>query len=346
MRPVRIIRDGLENEPPIHRDRPLRGGWPNFPSALRSLRPLPRRLGVRTLQLNLGRVCNLACHHCHIGAGPTRTESMSRETLERALALLDGTGGEGVEAVDLTGGAPELHPEFRYAVHAAVRRGKRVIDRCNLTVLLLPGQGSTASFLAENRVEIVASLPCYTDANVDAQRGRGVFADSIEALRRLNALGYGRQGAGLQLDLVYNPLGSFLPGRQADLELAYKSHLREGYGIEFNRLLTLANMPIKRFRHRLESDEQLDDYMRLLHQTMNPETVAGLMCRTTLSVGWDGRLFDCDFNQAAGIDLPRQDRTLWTIGSLAELARAPIAFSDHCFGCTAGAGSSCAGALV
>jgi radical SAM/Cys-rich protein len=307
---------------------------------------MPRRIGVTTLQLNLGRVCNLACSHCHIDAGPGRTESMTRDTLERALELLDRRGGTEVEAVDLTGGAPELHPDFRFAVRQARRRSKRVIDRCNLTVLLLPGQQSTAEFLAEQGVEIVASLPCYTDVNVDAQRGRGVFSDSIEALRRLNALGYGREGSGLQLDLVYNPLGSFLPGCQLELELAYKRHLGETFGIEFHRLLTITNMPIKRFRHRLESDQALDDYMRLLHETMNPQTLDSLMCRTTLSVGWDGRLFDCDFNQATGIDLPRQSRSVWTIDSLAELRGAPIAFSDHCFGCTAGAGSSCAGALV
>jgi len=346
MRPVRIIRDGLEAEPVIERQRPLRGAWPTFLGTVRRLQPLPRRLGVETLQINLGRRCNQACLHCHVDAGPARTEMMERRTLDRLLQLLDGPGGAAVETVDITGGAPELHPEFRHLVRQSRGRGKRVLDRCNLTVLLLPGQQQTAAFLADHGVEIVASLPCYTQENVDAQRGRGVFADSIEALRRLNALGYAQEGRGLRLDLVYNPLDASLPGSQDALERAYKNDLETRFGIRFDRLLTITNMPIKRFRSQLESADRLAEYMDLLHSTHNPEAIGALMCRRTLSVGWDGRLFDCDFNQASEIDLPRRARTVWAIDSLAELAGAPIAFSDHCFGCTAGAGSSCGGALI
>lgn len=346
MRPVRIIRDGLQDEPVIERQRPLRGDWPTFPGTVRRLQPLPRRLAVDTLQVNLGRRCNQACHHCHIDAGPTRTEMMDGRTVDRLLELLDGPGGDTVSTVDITGGAPELHPAFRRLVRQSRKRGKRVIDRCNLTVLLLPGQSDTAAFLARQGVEIVASLPCYTEENVDAQRGRGVFGDSIEALRRLNDLGYASAGSGLRLDLVYNPLDASLPAAQSALERAYKLDLESRFGIRFDRLLTMANMPIKRFRRRLESGNRLDEYMGLLHETLNPRALDSLMCRRTLSVGWDGRLFDCDFNQASEIDLPRRARTVWAIASLAELSGEPIAFSDHCFGCTAGAGSSCGGALL
>lgn len=346
LRPVRVLRDGLEDDPIPPRSRPLRGDWPRFPALLRELQPLPRRQGVQTLQVNLGRKCNQICRHCHVDAGPSRTEMMERQTLERTLHLLDGPGGHEVETVDITGGAPELHTDFHFLVTEARRRGKRVVDRCNLTVLLLPGQGSTAAFLAEQQVEIVASLPCYTEINVDRQRGRGVFHDSVEALRRLNILGYGREDSDLRLSLVYNPLGASLPGCQSELEQAYKRHLESRFGIRFNRLLTITNMPIKRFRRTLESTDELDSYMRQLHAMLNPDAISTLMCRTTLSVGWDGRLFDCDFNQASEIDLPSRARTVWTIGSLAELVGAPIAFSDHCYGCTAGAGSSCGGALT
>ena len=264
--------------------------------------------------------------------------------MARVIELLDGPGGRRVETVDITGGAPELHPHFRFLVQEARRRDKVVIDRCNLTVLLEPGQEDTMSFLARHQVRIVASLPCYLGENVDAQRGRGVFEASIEALRRLNRIGYGR-GHGLVLDLVYNPVGAALPGRQEDLQSAYDRELLTRFGIHFDRLLTMTNMPINRFRHTLAFTGRLEAYMTRLVRAFNPKTLDSLMCRSTLSIGWDGRLFDCDFNQAAGIELPRRHRTVWTLTSLADLDGEAIACSDHCYGCTAGAGSSCSGAL-
>jgi len=332
-------------DPPRTDFPPLRGDWPSFRRTLRRRGSRLERRRVTTLQVNVGRVCNQACHHCHVEAGPDRTEVMARETVDRIVSLLSRPGADGIHTVDVTGGAPELNPGFRHLVTACRTLGKRVIDRCNLTVLLLPGQEDTPEFLARQGVEIVASLPCYTQENVEKQRGKGVFEASVEALRRLNALGYGRPGSGLSLNLVYNPLGPFLPPDQKTLEADYKRILAGELGIVFNRLLTLTNLPIHRFRRDLERSDELDRYMRLLHDSFNEQTLDGLMCREMLSVSWDGHLFDCDFNQVLGISLAHPRRTVWEIEDLSELDGGAIRIGDHCYGCTAGAGSSCSGAL-
>jgi len=297
-----------------------------------------------TLQVNVGKRCNQACHHCHVEAGPTRTEVMGAAVAVRVIELLAATPS--IEVVDLTGGAPELCPHFRWLVGEARRLGRRVIDRCNLTILLEPGMEDLADFLAANRVEVVASLPCYGPENVDTQRGRGVFTKSIAALRRLNARGYGRER---RLDLVYNPVGAFLPPAQPLLEARYREELRGRFGIEFHHLLTLTNMPINRFAASLAREGRQAAYMSLLVNHFNPATVAGLMCRSLVSTGFDGRLHDCDFNQMLELPLGAGrgggPRTVWDVRSLDGLAGQPIATDTHCFGCTAGAGSSCGGAL-
>ncbi len=298
---------------------------------------------VRTLQVNVGKRCNMACHHCHVEAGPKRTESMPRRVAERLIELL--AKNPQVEAVDFTGGAPELNPHFRWLVEEARRLGKRVSDRCNLTVLFEPGLSDLPEFLAAHQVEIVASLPCYSAANVEAQRGRGAFDKSIEALLLLNRLGYGRPGSALKLSLVYNPVGASLPPLQARLEAEYKEQLWGHFGIEFHDLLTITNMPIKRFAHLLEREDNLEGYMSLLVNHFNADTVSGLMCRSLLSVSWDGQLYDCDFNQMLEMPLGAGARTIWDVESLAELEHGRVATASHCFGCTAGAGSSCSGAL-
>jgi radical SAM/Cys-rich protein len=318
---------------------------PRFDEALAAhgLGPLARA-HTTTLQVNVGKRCNQACHHCHVEAGPKRTESMTGETVERVLALL--AHSPGIEVVDVTGGAPELNPHFRQLVAAARRLGRRVIDRCNLTILLEPGQEDLADFLAAEEVEVVASLPCYTLDNVEAQRGRGVFDKSVVALRRLNALGYGLPGSRRRLDLVYNPLGAFLPPPQDRLEARYKQELRDHFGIEFHHLLTITNMPIRRFAEMLANSGQHEAYMALLVNHFNPATVPGVMCRSLVSVGWDGRLYDCDFNQMLEMPLGAGDAaTVWQLDDFESLAGRPIATGAHCFGCTAGAGSSCSGSL-
>jgi radical SAM/Cys-rich protein len=321
---------------------------PDFDCALaqHGFAPLARGR-VTTLQVSVGKRCNQACHHCHVDAGPKRTEMMGRPVAARVLELLE--GGPDVEVVDVTGGAPELNANFRWLVAEARRLGRHVIDRCNLTVLLEPEMTDLAAFLAENGVEVVASLPCYSAGNVEKQRGGGVFHKSIEALQRLNALGYGRPGSDLVLDLVYNPVGAFLPPCQPELETRYREELWRGFGIEFRRLLTITNMPIKRFADSLAREGRLDAYMGLLVNHFNPATVPALMCRSLVSVGWDGRLYDCDFNQMLDIPLgaTRQTgaRTIWEVDSIDGLAGQPVATASHCFGCTAGAGSSCGGAL-
>ncbi|MHB1845615.1 MAG: arsenosugar biosynthesis radical SAM (seleno)protein ArsS [Deltaproteobacteria bacterium] len=315
-----------------------------FDGALRAHARAPLvREEVRTLQLNLGKRCNQACQHCHVEAGPSRTEIMSREVAERAIELLARSPGVGV--VDLTGGAPELNPSFRWLVTEARRLGREVIDRCNLTVLFEPGLDDMAQFLAEQQVHVVASLPCYLPGNVERQRGRGVYDLSIEGLLRLNRLGYGRPGSALSLDLVYNPVGPSLPPPQAPLEATYKEELGRRFGIEFHRLFTLSNMPIKRFGQFLERTGQLQAYEGLLARSFNPETVPGLMCRSLVSVGFDGRLFDCDFNQMLELPLGAGARTLWELESLDGLSGRGVTVGRHCFGCTAGSGSSCTGAL-
>ena len=313
----------------------------------KDLAPLVRG-PVRTLQVNVGRVCNQACHHCHVGAGPNRGESMSRELAEKVVTLL--SASPEVELLDLTGGAPELNPNFRWLVQEARSLGRRVIDRNNLTVLREPGQEDLSMFLADHGVEVVASLPCYTAENVDNQRGPGVFKDSILGLQRLNDLGYGRPGSGLILNLVYNPGGSFLPASQAVLEEDYRRELGQGYGVVFNSLLTITNMPIMRFASALARDGEMGRYMSLLVNHFNRAAVPGLMCRSLISVAWDGTLYDCDFNQmlelrlgAAGEGAPAM---LQEVSSLADLEGGPVATGSHCFGCTAGSGSSCSGALA
>ncbi|MGH6636092.1 MAG: arsenosugar biosynthesis radical SAM (seleno)protein ArsS [Gammaproteobacteria bacterium] len=302
------------------------------------------RGATEVLQVNLGKRCNQACHHCHVDAGPKRTEMMNGETAHRVLDLL--ARSHSVHTLDVTGGAPELNPHFRYLVQGARALGKKVIDRCNLTVLLESGQTDTAQFLAAQGVEIVASLPCYLKENVERQRGLGVFEKSIEALRRLNALGYGCEGGGLVLTLVYNPVGAALPPAQGPLEATYKYELRKRFGIEFNRLFTITNMPISRFLHQLEREGRYQDYMELLVGAFNPEAARRVMCRYLISVGWDGRLYDCDFNQMLELPLGRRFRTLWDGDTLENLGSQTIAFGAHCYGCTAGAGSSCGGSLL
>jgi radical SAM/Cys-rich protein len=350
-----------------------RSALPAFADTLRqhSLPALTRE-AVTTLQINVGRLCNLACHHCHVEAGPLRTEVMPERVVDRVIALLD--LNPAIAVVDLTGGAPEMNPGFRRLVIEARRRHLRVIDRCNLTILLQPGYTDLPEFFAEQDVHVIASLPCYTAANVDRQRGLGVFDGSIQALKRLNALGYGDPGGDpgghpdgrdkspRRLDLVYNPLGASLPPSQSTLEAQYREELRRLFGIEFHQLLTITNMPIKRFATQLAQARQTEAYMGLLVNHFNPATVPGVMCRSLVSVGWDGQLYDCDFNQmldiplgasfstagsAAGSAAGSTDaRTIWDIDSFDRLTGTRIATGQHCFGCTAGAGSSCSGALT
>ena len=303
------------------------------------------RARLETLQVNLGYRCNQACLHCHVNAGPTRTEAMSRDTIELVLRYLEASGAR---TLDATGGAPELNPHFRMLVRAARAQGVRVIDRCNLTVLFEPGQEDLAEFLAAQRVDIVASLPCYTPELVDRQRGDGVYDKSIAAIRTLNALGYGREGSGLIIDLVYNPQGATLPPAQEKLEADYKRVLGEQHGIRFNRLYALANMPIQRFGSTLVSKGQFGAYMNLLRGAHRPENLDGVMCRSLLSVDWRGYAYDCDFNQMLGLPLRVAGKPRPHLSDLLarDLQGNAIVVRDHCYGCTAGQGSSCGGALA
>jgi radical SAM/Cys-rich protein len=318
-----------------------------FPDALKraGLEPLEAQQ-VSWLQVNVGKLCNQACHHCHVDAGPQRREIMTADTAEQIIRLLEASPE--IELVDLTGGAPELNPSFRRLVTAARDMGVRVIDRCNLTVLFEPGQEGLVDFLASHEVEVVASLPCYLQDNVDKQRGLGVFDLSIAGLRSLNEVGYGRDGSGLLLDLVYNPVGAHLPPAQDSLEQAYKRELLARFGIRFNKLITITNMPISRFRHGLQRDGLLDAYEQLLLDSFNPSTVSGLMCRSLISIGWDGALYDCDFNQMLDMELESSPGRahLDDLESFAQLDLRPIKTGTHCFGCTAGTGSSCGGAIA
>ena len=300
-----------------------------------------RRASTQVLQLNIGKKCNQTCAHCHVNAGPARREMMTRETMNRVLDWLAPTE---IPIVDITGGAPELNADFRFLVTRLREMGRHVMDRCNLTVLFERGQEDLAEFLAQNEVEIVASLPCYGEENVDAQRGDGVFDLSIAALQKLNALGYG--AANLALHLVYNPLGAHLPPSQSALEADYKRELDEKFGIRFNHLFALANLPIARFAAQLRRENKLDDYLALLEENFNSATLDGLMCRTTLNVGWGGEVYDCDFNGMLNLQWQRERPLyLWDIDPKSVENRA-IATGKHCFGCTAGAGSSCGGALA
>lgn len=316
----------------------------NFEDTLRLHRIHFRRKTLKTLQINVGKLCNQVCAHCHVDAGPARTEIMTDETADRVMRLLANTPS--IELVDFTGGAPELNPAFRSMVTWSRSLGLRVMDRCNLTVLFVNGQEDLADFFKNNRVEVIASLPCYTRENVDKQRGRGVFGKSVDALRKLNSLGYGREGSGMRLDLVYNPGGAFLPASQDELEKQYKKELGEQFGIVFNHLYTMVNMPIKRWGEYLVHTGQTESYRELLVNAFNPQTIDKVMCRTLISVSWDGRLYDCDFNQMLEIPVGGRCRTIWDIESFEELNHGFIATGVHCFGCTAGAGSSCGGSLV
>lgn len=303
--------------------------------------PPLRRGRVTTLQVNLGYLCNQQCQHCHVNAGPNRSEVMDGETLQ---LINDVVIRGGIETLDLTGGAPEMNPGFRKLVTAAAETGVHVIDRCNLTILLEPDQLDLAEFLAEHRVEVVASLPCYLKENVDGQRGHGVFDKSIEGLRRLNALGYGEPDSGLLLNLVYNPVGPYLPPSQCELETDYRKRLGD-YGIRFSHLLALANMPIQRFGSMLQSKGQFDTYLGLLKGAHRGENLASVMCRNLVSVDWQGYLYDCDFNQMLQLPLGAQPRRHLSDLDLVTLDGEWIAVADHCYGCTAGQGSSCGGAL-
>lgn len=307
--------------------------------------PPLRRRRIETLQVNLGYVCNQSCLHCHVNAGPTRKEAMSAETAALVLRYLEASGAS---TLDLTGGAPELNANFRAMVVAARRLGARVIDRCNLTIVFEPGQEDLAEFLAAQGVEIIASLPCYTAELVDRQRGKGVYEASIAAIRRLNALGYAREGSELTLDLVYNPQGATLPPAQGKLEADYKRILGERFGIAFNRLYTLANMPIQRFGSTLVSRGQFNAYMALLRGAHRDENLDGVMCRSLVSIDWRGHLYDCDFNQMLGLPLAVAGRPWPHLSDVLgrDLEGNPIVVRDHCYGCTAGQGSSCGGALA
>ena len=307
--------------------------------------PAIARRRLETLQVNVGYKCNQSCVHCHVNAGPTRTEEMGREVADTVLEFLRNSA---LRALDITGGAPELNANFRYLVCEARALGLHVMDRCNLTILNQPGQEDLAEFLAAHRVEVVASLPCYLEDNVDRQRGKGVFSGSIVSLRKLNAVGYGRTDTGLVLNLVYNPQGATLPPPQGALEDAYRSHLRAEYGVEFNHLYTLANMPIQRFGSTLISKGQFNAYMKLLHSSHRDENLEQVMCRTLLSVDWQGYVYDCDFNQMLELPARLSAKPRTKLADLIgrDLEGRPIVVADHCFGCTAGQGSSCGGALA
>ncbi len=302
------------------------------------------RKPLEILQLNLGYLCNLSCVHCHVNAGPKRTELMSLATIGQVLAIAEAAG---IHTLDLTGGAPEMHPHFRHLVTQARGKGIKIIDRCNLTILEDPRYPELAEFLAAQQVEIVASLPCYLEENVDKQRGKGVFKDSLIALKRLNGLGYGQEGGPLQLNLVFNPQDAVLPPDQHNLEQAYKTHLLQDYGIVFNRLFAITNMPIQRFGSMLVSQGRFDGYLQLLRGSFRAENLSQLMCLNTLSIDWQGYVYDCDFNQLLAMPLGAGAKPRLHISELAldSLTGAPIATAAHCYGCTAGQGSSCAGAL-
>lgn len=302
-----------------------------------------RAAGIDVLQVNLGKVCNQTCAHCHVDAGPDRRESMSRETAEQCIDVLRNTD---IGTLDITGGAPEMNPSFRWLVKQAHALGRRVIDRCNLTILLAPGFDDLPEFLAQHEVEIVASLPCYLEENTDRQRGDGVFRRSITALQRLNALGYGLPEGPLRLNLVYNPVGPSLPPPQAQLEADYRRELGARYGVAFTSLYTITNMPISRFLADLLESGRFEAYLQKLVTAFNPATLDGLMCRSTLSVDWRGGLYDCDFNQMLELPLVTSAPQHISDFDLGALQRRRIATGRHCFGCTAGAGSSCQGTLL
>jgi len=302
------------------------------------------RRAIDVLQVNLGRYCNQACIHCHVESGPTRTEMMSRETVDAVLAFLALTT---IPTLDITGGAPELHADFDYLVESARQLGRHIMDRCNLTVIFEPGKDYLPEFFARYRVELVCSLPCYSEENVDKQRGKGTFDASIRALQRFNELGYGHPGSELILNLVYNPVGPYLPPPQGMLEQDYKRILRDRFGIEFNHLYCLSNMPITRYAVHLKLCGEYDRYVELLETSFNATTLDRVMCRNLISVSWEGSIYDCDFNQMLGLPILDAEGKPLNIFSLSvdQLFERPIAVGNHCYACTAGSGSSCGGAL-
>jgi radical SAM/Cys-rich protein len=302
-----------------------------------------RAASISVLQMNLGKRCNQACRHCHVDAGPDRSEVMTPDVVDACLRFLEASD---IPTLDITGGAPEMHPAFRDIVRRARAAERHVMDRCNLTITQLPSHADLPDFLAEHHVEVVASLPSFAARQTDAQRGSGVFEASIAALRRFNELGYGLDGSGLLLHLVTNPVGAFLPASQAALELDWKRELQRRYGVTFNRLYTITNMPISRFLQFLLDSGNLQGYMDRLTAAFNPAAIDGLMCRYTLSVGWDGRLYDCDFNQMLEVDTTDEAPQTIFDATLAALSGRRIVVGPHCFGCTAGGGSSCGGATA
>lgn len=306
--------------------------------------PAINRGKLTTLQVNLGYLCNQQCLHCHVNAGPKRKEIMDRET---AQVVFDYLKASGATTLDLTGGAPELNPHFKWLVESARSIGVHVIDRCNLTILQEPGQEDLADFLAKHKVEVIASLPCYLEENVDQQRGKGVYSGSMSGLKKLNDLGYGQDDSGLALNLVYNPVGAYLPPGQQSLEADYKKHLRENFDIRFNQLYTLANMPIQRFGSMLLSKGEFNNYMNLLRDAHQDANLESVMCRNLISVDWQGYVYDCDFNQMLKLPLIAGSKPKSHLRDLMnmDLEGNPIVVMEHCFGCTAGQGSSCGGAL-
>lgn len=309
----------------------------HYPAGLRKRR-------IEILQVNLGKLCNLACIHCHVDAGPTKlSENMTFQTAEAVVALMDKLS---IETLDLTGGAPELNSNFQYLVENARKRDIHVIDRCNLTVFFEPEMGYLPRFLAANKVEIIASLPCYSQENVDQQRGKGTFDASIQALQWLNRLRYGQEESDLRLNLIYNPVGLALPPPQLDLEKDYKRRLKEDFGIIFNHLYTITTMPINRYARYLKTRAEYAPYISLLRQNFNPETLEDLMCGNTLNVGWDGKIYDCDFNQMLGMQIKNvQPLDVFNV-TQNNIKSLEVQTADHCFGCTAGSGSSCQGSLI
>ena len=301
------------------------------------------RRKIETIQINVGKKCNQACIHCHVNGGPNREEIMEKDTVDRILELI--SRDESIKTVDVTGGAPELNPNFKYIIKELTALNKTVLNRCNLTVLSEVGQEDTAEFLADNKVQVMASLPCYLEENVDYQRGSDVFKKSISGLYELNKLGYGKDDTGLILNLVFNPKGGTLPPPQSELEKDYKKYLKEHYDIEFNNLLTITNMPISRFSETLKKEGKYEEYRDVLIDSFNPSTALNVMCRDLLSISWDGKIYDCDFNQALDLSLDRGELSVWDIDNFHDVEK-QIHFENHCFACTAGSGSSCTGALI
>jgi radical SAM/Cys-rich protein len=345
MTSLTLLRQGNPLADPAHQRQVLADGLHRpFEQSLAASKLWPLcATGIQVLQVNVGKLCNQTCHHCHVDAGPDRREVMSRETMQLCLEVL---ADSDIPTLDITGGAPEMNPHFRWLVEQGAALGRHVIDRCNLTILLAPHYEDLPDFLARHRVEVVASLPCYGPANTDRQRGEGVFDKSITALRWLNEAGYGRPGSGLVLTLVYNPVGPSLPPPQPGLEDAYRRELAARYGVVFTRLFTITNMPISRFLDDLIQSGRYDEYMHMLIGAYNPAAAAGVMCRTTLSVSWDGRLYDCDFNQMLDLGLARDCPQHIRDFDGGVLARRRIMTEQHCYGCTAGCGSGCQGAIT